>query len=131
MKTRRTILLLSLTTLFAGASTVFAQGVQNRCGEARMAGQGARHLQLGQCGYECDGSGPGQGTPRRDGSGRLENERLGNPHGNGIRRRHGSGRLENERPGNPDGNGTPRRDRSGGGQGNGRGQGKADNCPNR
>ncbi len=41
----------------------------------------------------CDGSGPGQGTPREDGTGRgkVENQR-GNPEGNGSGLKDGSGR---------------------------------------
>lgn len=131
MKTQKAVFLLTLTTLFAGASVAFAQGVQNCGAETRGAGKdrAAQHLRVGGCGYECDGTGPGMGYPRKDGSGRLEKECPENVTDRRAPRRDGSGRIENERKGNPQGNGTPRRDRSGDGQGNGRGKGNGGNCP--
>jgi hypothetical protein len=59
----------------------------------------------------CDLSGPGQGTPLRDGSGKAVNKR-GNPNATGSQVRDGSGKAINNR-GNPNSTGTPMRDGSG------------------
>lgn len=64
----------------------------------------------GRAGYRgtpapCDLSGPGQGTPLRDGSGRAINQR-GNPNGTGTPRRDGSGRATAPGKGPKDGSGN-------------------------
>lgn len=53
----------------------------------------------------CDLSGPGQGTPVRDGSGKSVNNR-GNPNGNGTPVRDGSGKATAPGKGPKDGTGN-------------------------
>lgn len=53
----------------------------------------------------CDLSGPGQGTPLRDGSGRVRNNR-GNPNSTGTPRRDGSGKATAPGKGPKDGTGN-------------------------
>lgn len=108
MRTKTFISFITIISAVALATPAFAQertGTGQR--QAQCTQQGA------QRGIHCDGSGPGQGTPRQDGSGKLDKANTN---------------------ANANGNGTPRRDGSGSGNG-GKGQGKGKggnggNCPN-
>jgi hypothetical protein len=108
MKTKNLILMLSLTAAVALAIPAHAKSQDGRAGET---GFRAGSVQMEQSRTrvrdtaECDGSGPGQGTPLQDGSGKAYKGK-----------------------GNPNGTGTPLKDGSGGGKGGGKGAGKGV-CP--
>lgn len=91
MKTKKIIYLTTILTAFAFATPAFAQ---KRDGSGQ--GQRADSAQVergnggGQKGLYCDGSGPGQGTPRQDGRGKFDKGK-GNANGNGTPLRDGSG----------------------------------------
>jgi hypothetical protein len=110
MKTKKIIYLITILSAVAFATPAFAQKR-----DASGQGQRAQSAQVerggGLKGYNCDGSGPGQGTPRQDGSGKLDK---------------GKGK------GNANSSGTPLRDGSGSANG-GKGYGRDanGNCPNR
>jgi hypothetical protein len=108
MKTRNWITLLSIAAVLASATPVLAKGQKGRAGETGY-GSGTAQMEQARSRVKdtanCDGSGPGQGTPLQDGSGKA---------------------YKNN--GNPKGTGTPLKDGSGGGRGQGRGAGG--DCPN-
>jgi hypothetical protein len=103
MKTK----LVLLSTVLAGAFIVpaFAAGRGNGNGN----GNGNRNAGGPGCPANpsgiCDLSGPGQGTPLRDGSGRMRNGR-GNPNSNGTPLRDGSGKATAPGKGPKDGSGN-------------------------
>jgi hypothetical protein len=104
----KTKLILSILLGGALVASAFAAGRGNGNGP----GNGPRGLANGMavcdaanCPRVCDMSGPGQGTPRRDGSGKLLRGR-GNPNSTGTPLRDGSGRATAPGRGPKDGSGN-------------------------
>jgi hypothetical protein len=94
--TMKTNLLLLTALLSAGlltSTSAFARG---------PGGSGNRGANRANA--TCDLSGPGQGTPLEDGSGKTINGRRGNPNSNGTPLRDGSGKAS--APGKGPKNGT-------------------------
>jgi hypothetical protein len=101
---------LFLSILLGGAlvASTFAAGRGNRNGPgngARGFGNGPGVCNPANCPRGCDLSGPGQGTPLRDGSGKLLRGR-GNPNSTGTPLRDGSGRATAPGRGPKDGSGN-------------------------
>ena len=75
-------------------------------GSASAAGRGNGNANRGASrSANCDLTGPGQGTPQRDGSGRVRNDR-GNPSSKGTPVRDGSGKATAPGNGPKDGTGN-------------------------
>jgi hypothetical protein len=98
MKTK--LILLSLIVAAAFTAPLSAAGPRGGNGAGNGGGRGPAN-----CPGICDLSGPGQGTPLRDGSGKLRNGR-GNPNSTGTPLRDGSGRATAPGNGPKDGTGN-------------------------
>lgn len=97
MKTTRILL---ITSILAGLTAISAS--------ARGPGGGSGNCQNGSGQRDpslCDGSGRGQGTPLRDGSGKAAADR-GNPNSNGTPLKDGSGKASARGNGAKDGTGN-------------------------
>jgi hypothetical protein len=88
-------------SLLASAPVFAARGAAGN----GNAGRGGPQPGRGPASVECDLSGPGQGTPRRDGSGKVANQR-GNPNSNGTPLKDGSGKATAPGKGSKDGTGN-------------------------
>jgi hypothetical protein len=98
MKTKHIIGIATLTAGLLMATPVFAKGNGSGSAKGNQAnGQNGYTQSADAKAYNqgiCDGSGPGQGTPLRDGSGKAaKGKNKGNAAGNGEPLRDGSGRT--------------------------------------
>ena len=114
--TTRLVLTSLLIAGLAAAPALARNGGGNGQGNGQGQGQGNRgaHQQPALCDGSglfgdgtgvCDGSGPGQGTPRRDGSGKALKNR-GNPDSTGTPLKDGSGKTTAPGKGPKDGSGA-------------------------
>jgi hypothetical protein len=97
MKTKILLITALLSAGLLTSTSTFARGP----GGGGSAGRGANRAGSAAC----DQSGPGQGTPQRDGSGRSINNR-GNSKSNGTPVRDGSGKATAPGQGPKDGTGN-------------------------
>jgi hypothetical protein len=98
MKTKVTLVSVLLSASLLASASAFARGPGN-------AGRGNASASRGPASAACDLTGPGQGTPLRDGSGKALNNR-GNPNSTGTPLKDGSGKATAPGKGPKDGTGN-------------------------
>jgi hypothetical protein len=98
MKTKTTLIALLISAGLLTGASAFARGPGGY-------GAGAANRGASRPNASCDLSGPGQGMPLRDGSGRAVNNR-GNPNSTGTPLRDGSGKATAPGKGAKDGTGN-------------------------
>lgn len=98
MKTKVTLVTVLISASLLASAPAFARGPGG-------ASRGSANTSRGTGSASCDLSGPGQGTPVRDGSGKATNNR-GNPNSNGTPLRDGSGKATAPGQGPKDGTGN-------------------------
>lgn len=86
-------------------SFLLSAGLSTSAFAAQGRGNGNASRGAARPAPNCDLTGPGQGTPLRDGSGKVLNNR-GNPNGTGTPLRDGSGRATAPGKGPKDGSGN-------------------------
>ena len=94
-----------MKTKFLLVSVLLSAGLVTSAFAGNGRGNGGGGSNTARPAPNCDLSGPGQGTPLRDGSGKSVNNR-GNPNGNGTPVRDGSGKATAPGKGPKDGTGN-------------------------
>lgn len=98
MKNKITLVSVLLSASLLASASAFARGPGN-------AGRGNASATRGTTSAPCDLTDPGQGTPLRDGSGKVANNR-GNPNSTGTPLKDGSGKATAPGKGAKDGSGN-------------------------